>query len=206
MTGDPIVAAEPEADLARSGARLVALQPHVRALLGHTPAELAVTIEDPARPLDERHAAGLVLGLIGDPRIDPDSPAMCDVAGAEVPIGLDPARLDAVVAEWAALGVQRDWIAKEVPRHRVRIAAFRIARYPVTNGEYLRYVLDDPTAERPTCWAHGVYGDREAAFAAIVAGLPAAARPAERPFGDPVPAAATAAPIEQLVAWYGRRP
>lgn len=66
-------------------------------------------------------------------------------------------RLDAVTNEWAPLGVQRSWIAKEVPRHTAHVEAFRIARYPVTNGEYLRFVLDDPAAERPTCWAHGVF-------------------------------------------------
>jgi toxoflavin biosynthesis protein ToxD len=97
------------------------------------------------------------LALVGDPRLIDDQPAMVDVPAGDVPIGLDPARLDAVTNEWSALGVQRSWIAKEVPRHTVHVDAFRIGRYPVTNGEYLRFVLDDPSAERPTCWAHGVF-------------------------------------------------
>jgi uncharacterized protein (TIGR03086 family) len=53
-------------------------------------------------------------------------------------------------------------------------------------------------------------GDREAAFAELIANLPPTA-PAGfgadgRPFGNPVTVAAEAAPIDQLVAWYGRRP
>jgi uncharacterized protein (TIGR03086 family) len=53
-------------------------------------------------------------------------------------------------------------------------------------------------------------GDREAAFAELIANLPPTA-PAGfgadgRPFGNPVPVSAGAAPIDQLVAWYGRRP
>jgi formylglycine-generating enzyme required for sulfatase activity len=157
MPDEPVVATEPEADLARSGLRLLALRSSVQSFVGCTPEDLADAVEDPARPLDERHAAGLVLALAGDPRIVPDAPPMCAIPAADVPIGLDPARLDQVVREWAPLGVQRDWIAKEVPRHVVHVAAFALARYPVTNAEYLRYVLDDPTAERPSCWAHGVF-------------------------------------------------
>ena len=148
---------EPEADLALSGSRLLALQPLLRSLHSLPVEQLAIAVEDPARPLAQRHAAGLLLGVLGDPRIVPDSPPMIDLAGADLPIGLDPARLDAVTAEWSAFGVQRSWIAKEVPRHVVHVDAFRIGQHPVTNFEYLSFVLDDPTAERPTSWAHGVF-------------------------------------------------
>lgn len=155
---DPITTSgEPEADLAGSGARLAALAPDVRALLGTSVDGLVATIEDGSTSLARRHAAGLILAVAGDPRIVPGDPAMIDVPAGDVPIGLDPAAIDDVVDTWAAVGVQRDWIAKELPRHVVHVGAFRIARYPVTNAEYLEYVLDDPTAERPTAWAHGVF-------------------------------------------------
>jgi toxoflavin biosynthesis protein ToxD len=148
---------EPEADLALSGTHLLRLRSAIRELSGRPIAELVVLAEDPTAPLDRRHAAGLHLGLLGDPRVDGDTPVMVDIPAADVPIGLDPSRLDAVTAEWASFGVQKAWIAKEVPRHIAHVDAFRIARYPVTNSGYLRYVLDDPSAERPTCWAHGVF-------------------------------------------------
>jgi formylglycine-generating enzyme required for sulfatase activity len=149
--------AEPEADLAGSGAHLQALGAQVRDLVGRSLDQLVELVEAPDATLATRHAAGLLLALAGDPRLVVDQPAMIDVPAADVPIGLPADRLDAVVAEWAPLGVLTPWIAKEVPRHTVHVGAFRIGRYPVTNGEYLAFVLDDPTAERPSCWAHGVF-------------------------------------------------
>lgn len=49
-------------------------------------------------------------------------------------------------------------------------------------------------------------GDRRAAFAAMVADLPAQVAAGGPPFGNPVAAAPGAPLIDQLVAWYGRRP
>ena len=148
---------EPEADLALSGGHLEALQGSLRLATQLSVRELVQLVESPVAAVLERHAAGLVLALLGDPRIDAGSPAMIDIASAEVPIGISEATAEEVTAQWSFLGVQKAWIMKEVPRHTVRVQGFRIARYPVTNAEYLRYVLDDPSAERPTCWAHGVY-------------------------------------------------
>ncbi len=150
-------AGEPEADLAGSGPHLLTLRPHLAAVRGMAREELAHLVENGSQPVERRHAAGLLLGLLGDPRVVPDNPAMIDLSGADVLMGLPLDQLDTVTAEWAAFGVQRDWIAKETPRHTVHVAAFRIGRYPVTNGEYLRFVIDQPSAERPTVWAHGVY-------------------------------------------------
>ncbi len=148
---------EPEADLALSGTHLEALQGPLRKVAQRSLEELVHLVESLPATLAERHAAGLVLALLGDPRINPEAPTMIDIPSADVPIGISDAMADAVTAEWASLGVQKSWIMKEIPRHTVSVQAFRIARYPVTNAEYLRYVLDDPNAERPTCWAHGVY-------------------------------------------------
>jgi toxoflavin biosynthesis protein ToxD len=148
---------EPEADLAQSGRHLEVLQDLLRTAADRSVEELVYLVENPALNLAERHAAGLVLGLLGDPRINPESPAMVQIPSADVPIGISEGKADAVTTEWASLGVQKAWIMKEVPRHVVSVQSFRIARFPVTNSEYLRFVLDDPTAERPTCWAHGVY-------------------------------------------------
>lgn len=153
----PVAPAEPEADLVGSGRHLLALRPLMAELRALSIDRIAVLVEDPGADLARRYAAGLLLGLLGDPRIVPDDPAMIDVPAATVPIGLPLEQLDVVTAAWAPLGVQRSWIAKETPRHDATVAAFRIGRYPVTNGEYLRFVLDRSAAERPSAWAHGVY-------------------------------------------------
>ncbi len=148
---------EPEADLALSGHRLHQLRPGLNELSGTTPSVLAEMVETPTVALEHRHAAGLLLGLLGDPRVDPDKPTMIDIPRAEVLIGLPPDQVGRVASEWSAFGVQEDWIAKESPRHRVLVESFRMAKYPVTNGEYLRFVIDRPEAERPSAWSHGVF-------------------------------------------------
>lgn len=148
---------EPEADLTTSGLLLAHLQPLMRELHGHTVEQLAELAEQADSPLAQRHAAGSLLGMLGDPRITPEAPAMVDVPAAEVWMGLPPERLDEVTAEWAHMGVVRDWIAKEVPAHRVQVGAFRIGRYPVTNAEWLPFALAHPEIARPTAWAHGIY-------------------------------------------------
>jgi len=154
----PSTAAEPEADLAASGRHLLALRSELRRVAPLGAPALLDLLADCAEPLARRHAAGLQLALIGDPRVEGDLPDMVDIPAAEVPIGIPPERVDEVTAEWAALGVQRDWIAKEAPRHLARVEAFRIGRYPVTNAEYLRFVLAEPfEAERPTSWAHSIF-------------------------------------------------
>jgi toxoflavin biosynthesis protein ToxD len=153
----PAVPAEPEADLALSGRHLLALRPALTATRRLTAEALVELVENASADLATRHAAGLHLALVGDPRINADKPIMIDIPAARAIIGIDSSRVDAVIAEWASFGVQRDWIAKESPRHTVLVAAFQLAKYLVTNSEYLAYVLDEPSAERPTAWAHGVY-------------------------------------------------
>ena len=76
----------------------------------------------------------VVVALAGDPRISVDQPSMVDIPAATVGMGLPPHRLADVAAQWHSVGVREEWIAKEVPRHDVQIAAFRMGRFPVTNA------------------------------------------------------------------------
>lgn len=163
-TVDP---AEPEADLARSGTALVALRPELAALGAAGVAALLSIVADPEQPATRRHAAGLRLGELGDPRIGaggftgagggPLIPELVDIPAGTTLTGIDLDEVDRVVARWAALGVERSWILKEAPRHEVALDAFRIGRYPVTNEEFLAYVLATAPAERPSAWGHGTF-------------------------------------------------
>lgn len=119
------------------------------------PAELARIAEDSGQPFGERFVAGVVLGLIGDPRIEPLDPTMLPVPGGTYEIGLSPDQVDGVAAEFAPLGVKRCWIEKETPRHRVRLSSFSIGKYPVTNAEYAAFLSDVPAAPVPTSWTLG---------------------------------------------------
>lgn len=129
----------------------------VASLLPHDRAQLAAIAEDGARTLAVRHGAATLLGLLGDPRLSVLDPPMVDVAGARAAIGTPAEEVDAVADAWAHVGVRREWIEKEVPRHEVVLEAFRIGRYPVTNWEFRAFLEDTRAAWLPTSWAYGVY-------------------------------------------------
>lgn len=117
--------------------------------------ELARVAEDAGQSFANRFVAGVVLGLIGDPRLDLLDPPMTLVPGGNYAVGLAADQVDRVVAEFAPLGVKRCWIEKEVPRHSVYLSSFRMAKYPVTNMEYAAFLRDVPTAPLPTSWTLG---------------------------------------------------
>ncbi|CAL9329487.1 formylglycine-generating enzyme family protein [Streptomyces sp. enrichment culture] len=131
--------------------------PQTAALAALTPQQLAARVEDPQVPRAQRLVAGGILALTGDPRIDGIRPAVCHVPGGTVEIGLDPGSVDAVVAGWAHVGVERPWIEKETPAHTVVLRDFWIGRYPVTNEEYRAFLADTGHPGRPTTWYLGAY-------------------------------------------------
>ncbi|MFF5444119.1 formylglycine-generating enzyme family protein [Streptomyces sp. NPDC012888] len=131
--------------------------PDLRDLPLQDPAALAAVVEDPARPLPLRLAAGGVLALTGDPRITPDAPATCHVPAATLRMGLPADAVADVVDAWRHVGVEESWIAKETPARPVAVAEFWIATYPVTNGEYREFLAATGHPERPSTWYLGAY-------------------------------------------------
>lgn len=119
--------------------------------------DLAGICSDENQKFARRYAASSLLGLKGDPRIRPDDPETVAVPAAQCAIGLPPERVDEVVSQWADVGVLDSWIHKETPRHPVRIEAFRIMRYPVTNLEYRVFLEDRGLDVLPTSWELGCY-------------------------------------------------
>jgi formylglycine-generating enzyme required for sulfatase activity len=117
---------------------------------------LAQLVEDPTVAMADRLIGGSVLGMLGDPRIR-DVPSVCAVLGGAVEVGLPAERADAVTADWAHVGVVRDWIDKETPAHTVVLADYWIATYPVTNAEYRHFLADTGTEHRPSTWYLGAY-------------------------------------------------
>ena len=138
-----------------------ALERAAAGLLAFDPASLAEIAENPDEPFARRHAAGLIAAVAGDRRIVPDSPAMCPVPAGPYRIGVAPGVVDAVVREFAELGVRRPWIEKETPTHQVWLDAFAIGRYPVTNGEYARFLAASGHRPLPSCWRLGVLAAAE---------------------------------------------
>jgi formylglycine-generating enzyme required for sulfatase activity len=114
-------------------------------------------IADARVDLPSRIAAGNVLALAVDPRIAAFSPPMVRIPGDEVSIGLDPERIDAAERHLAQLGIVDSWIARQVPRHQVRLRPHALARFPVTNCEYRRFLMSTGFCELPGSWAFGRY-------------------------------------------------
>ncbi|RGC68140.1 Serine/threonine-protein kinase pkn1 [Micromonospora sp. MW-13] len=112
-------------------------------------------VESAEASLESRLAAGLLLGIAGDPRIRPLDPEMITIPGATVRLGLDPSRVDELHGRYSRYGVQRNWIEKECPRFAATVGAFRIAKYPVTNAEYALFLADTEHTELPTSWPFG---------------------------------------------------
>jgi formylglycine-generating enzyme required for sulfatase activity len=109
-------AAQPELDDRLPASLLSTLRERLVALGG-----------DPEVDLRARIEAGLALGLLGDPRAEagrgPDG-AYLRLPMVRVPAG------DYVLGDGTAAGQAAS------PRHRVRLAAFEIGRFPVTHGEW----------------------------------------------------------------------
>lgn len=154
LLGDREAMGLPDTFVARTPAALLAGHEH---LLGVGARRLAEIAENPLLPFARRHAAGALLGLLGDPRIRPLAPSMCEIPVARARIGLDPRDVERVVAEWARVGVIEPWIAKECPVHTVELARYALMRYPVTNLEYRLFLEDTRSTALPTSWTFGIY-------------------------------------------------
>jgi len=126
-------------------------------LRGTSPEALTERLADGSAPLVERLAAGDLLALIGDPRIRVEQPDMVEIPGGDIEIGLAESEIEGVMRRYHGIGLDRSWIEKECPRHRVRLNPFRIARYPVTNHEYRAFLLATDYPELPTGWSFRRY-------------------------------------------------
>lgn len=124
--------------------------------------QLAERVENPVSPLAWRYAAAQLLALTMDPRLDVLNPAMIHISGGQVEIGLPETAVDQVMHELQGLGLDRDWIAKEVPRHPVHLQPYAIGKYPVTNLEYRAFLEASGQARIPESWAFGQYPNERA--------------------------------------------
>ncbi|MEO1623640.1 MAG: SUMF1/EgtB/PvdO family nonheme iron enzyme [Bacteroidota bacterium] len=114
-------------------------------------------LESQTADFKRRFVAGQLLGLRGDPRIHPLSPEMIAIAGWQGRLGLAASGLDVVVEAYRKYGVISEWIEKEMPEYEVDIKPFRMARFPVTNQEYLYFLKDSHHRGIPSSWAFGQY-------------------------------------------------
>jgi toxoflavin biosynthesis protein ToxD len=106
----------------------------------------------------ERLAAGQLLALIGDVRLNVFDPPMIRIPGARMTIGLEPGRETRVARiTRESGGDRRPWERKEQPSHQVELCEFWIGRYAVTNFEYAHFVREAGQSFVPKTWAFGKY-------------------------------------------------
>lgn len=118
---------------------------------------LVEMVSDSNINLERRIAAGNLLALYGDPRINVDLPEMIEIPEARVKTGLPVEKVDEVLKKYSDLKISHCWIKKETPAHFVHINKFCISKYPVTNIEYLEYLKTSDEIKIPSSWHFGAY-------------------------------------------------
>jgi formylglycine-generating enzyme required for sulfatase activity len=74
---------------------------------------------------------------------------MCPVPLGPFWMGLDESEVSTVAQRY---GIPEAWVRKSTPRHRVELDAYEIARFPVTEGEYERFIRETEVDEIPSHW------------------------------------------------------
>ncbi len=134
------------------------LGPYVDQLRGLKVTELSAMLESLVYTLEERLAAGLLVGILGlDPRIQTFSPQMFTVDAAEFQMGTEASKVPGICSEYSALNLQAAWIEKELPQHKRFLKRYSIGKYLVTNFEYKKFLEENVSGELPTSWSLGIY-------------------------------------------------
>ena len=139
------------------------LEATIKRLSGIRENLLAEMIENPKNDFIIRYASGLMLASLGDPRIDCYSPQMVKISSKkEVVIGIAKEKVYRVLEQYKRFGVIEEWILKETPEISIKMKSFKMAKYPVTNSEYLEFLKDTKFPEIPTSWEFGIYPSSKA--------------------------------------------
>lgn len=100
---------------------------------------LLALVQAPQQPLPvaERAAAGRTLGVLGDPRFSGPCglPEFSPLPGGEFWMGSTDAEVARAVKETG-----QEWAKRELPRHRVAVSAFALAKYPTTNAMFAHFI------------------------------------------------------------------
>lgn len=116
--------------------------------------ELIAVVSGNGNP-SRRYHAGMLLSLVGDPRISINDPAMVSIASGSYSIGSTMESIAHALSYYANLDLEEKWLLKEHPQHNVEVAGFLIGKYPVTNGEYLEFLVATQYDRLPTSWVLG---------------------------------------------------
>lgn len=148
MTEQPEALLLPVLDVHPSLAGRAASAPELRrrlseAVLRTLREALVARSRDPGVDLRERIACADALGALGDPRLLPADEALdgdADEEPALLPSVIELAPADAVLGDDEPIAWAGGHSQAHVPRHRLRIGRLALARFPVTNAEWARFL------------------------------------------------------------------
>ncbi|RYE59501.1 MAG: serine/threonine protein kinase [Sphingobacteriales bacterium] len=126
-------------------------------LIQRSKSDLVEIVESKVLTFSQRIAAGQILALTGDPRINLLSPTLIEIPASEVRLGLEESDLEDITQLYLNDGVMNEWIRKECPSYSTSLKKFRIAKYCVTNMEYLAFLKDSSWGRYPSSWIFGCY-------------------------------------------------
>lgn len=102
-----------------------------------------------------RIAAGRLLALYGDQRIDNLSPKMIYIHSESPTLGLNINSVPEIQKEFSSFGVLSPWIEKECPEYQVKLNSYYIGKYLVTNSEYAVFLEETNHLDIPSSWVFG---------------------------------------------------
>lgn len=144
--------------------KLHILHKQYQKIIGKSIQSLIELINNPSESFLLRYAAGNLVSLLGDPRINVLNPPMIAIPSATVTIGLKESEVERIITEFSQYGVQREWIEKECPTKTVFIDSFALGKYCVTNQEFLYFLQDTNYHEFPNSWPFGIYPSARANY------------------------------------------
>lgn len=118
---------------------------------------LLAIVESKEETFEDRLASGKLLALQGDPRIKIYSPEMVPFEATSARIGLPFSDVDRLCERYVEYAIKPEWLEKECPEFTVMLKRFALAKYPVTNKEYLEFIKDNNDVELPSNWYLGRY-------------------------------------------------
>ena len=123
---------------------------------GKSTAELRDIAQSQRSHVLERLCAANALNFSDARRAD-ELPEFLDIPAGSFWQGTDETAVTAIWKKYSHLGVERNWIEKETPKHEVKISRFTLSKYPITNRQYKLFLTETGSPSLPSSWHFGGY-------------------------------------------------
>lgn len=118
--------------------------------------EIQQICDDLDKTLEERYWAAKLINIWGDKRISTFTPNLIEIPSIKnFKQGTTENKALVLYEKYRSYGVKKEWILKETPQLDVDIKSFYMAKYPITNLEYLEFLTDTKYPSLPLSWELG---------------------------------------------------